>query len=86
MEVLNRILEWIEKHLPGILLAFGLGYRQGREESEELKKKLLAEETKRKLLENEVSIEKAHSGKSSRDVVDELVGRHTTPESSKPKS
>jgi len=86
LAIVNRILDWVERHLPGLLLAFGIGFREGTKKNDELEKKLIEEETKRKLLENEVRVEKEYSNKSSSDVVNELVGRDARPESSKPKS
>jgi hypothetical protein len=47
----------------------------GQKENVELKKKLLEEETKRKLLEDELSVEKDFSNKPSLNVVDEITGR-----------
>lgn len=61
--------------MPTILLAFGIGKSVGQKENVELKKKLLEEETKRKLLEDELSVEKDFSNKPSLNVVDEITGR-----------
>jgi hypothetical protein len=55
-KVVDRVLGWLENHLPGLLAAFGLGYKVGSSESNELKKKLSNTELKKEYLENEIAV------------------------------
>lgn len=80
--MLKRLLDWLEKYLPGLLLAFGIGYKEGREELEKLEKKLLESETKRKLLENELVVREVFAGKSSDDVIRDILRAGTPGDSS----
>ena len=78
MELLNRFIEWLEKNFPTLLLAFGLGWKEGDRERRELEKNLLTEETKRKLLEDEKKIMAKNSGRTALDIVNEIAGRGNT--------
>lgn len=73
---LNKLLDWLENNLPGLLLAFGVGFKDGQRCNEALKKKLLEEETKRKLLEEELAATKAFDGVSDSDIVNKIAGRN----------
>lgn len=72
---LTQLLEWCRQNLPSLFLAFGLGFKEGEKERSELKRKLLEEETKRKLAENEATVLKSHIGKSDADIVGEAAKR-----------
>jgi len=54
--MLKRILDWIENHLPEVILAFLVGFREGTKERRELKKKLTKSEMERKLAERRLEI------------------------------
>lgn len=69
MDLLNRILSWLEQNLPNILLAFGIGYKEGVGDKIELEKKILDQETDNKLLENKIEEDKKYADISDRDIV-----------------
>lgn len=75
MELIVKLLEWLDANLAKIALAFGLGYKIANENDDELKKKLLEEETKRKLVENELKVIKENADKSDIDIVNEAIKR-----------
>lgn len=75
MQILNRILEWLEKYLPGLIVAFGLGYKKGKSEELNLRKEILDLETKQKRLKNQNAVEKKYTNMSDADVVDSIAKR-----------
>lgn len=74
----EKLFDWLERHLPSILLAFGLGYREGQEKKDEAEKKLLQVELEKRLAENALEVEKKNSGKSDSDVIREIFKRDGT--------
>ena len=73
MQLLNRLIEWLEKHLAEIVLAFNAGVQIGIEKSQGLKKKLLLQETETKLLKARLEIVKKYVDISSSDAVDAAI-------------
>jgi hypothetical protein len=74
-ELLLKLLDWLDKNLAKLILAFGLGYKMGGKGDDKMKKVLLEEETKRKLLENELKVIKNSDGKSDADIVGDVINR-----------
>jgi len=67
--VVQAILDWLSKHLPPILAAFGIGYKLGQEGEAAAKKELFKKELE---LEKEKNINKVHQefdGKSDADII-----------------
>lgn len=74
MENLKPLLDFLEKFLPLICMFFGIGFLDGKRREGKLKKELLDSETKRKLLENEITVDQGFSGKSDIDVIRSITG------------
>lgn len=68
-DVVTQILEWLERVLPGLIAAFGLGYKIGDDGKRKLQGQLDETETELKLKENELQNEKDFAGKSSADII-----------------
>lgn len=73
-KIAAKILEILEK-LPGLLGAFGLGYKVGSAETDKVKKELT--DTRVKLMEAEIDlkVEREFDGKSADDVIDDALAR-----------
>lgn len=73
VEVLNRILDWLEKHAPGILLAFTFGFKRGAKKTEELETELL--DTKLELEEekNRRALLEANKGLDDASIIDRAI-------------
>lgn len=76
---ITQILEWVERVLPGLLTAFGLGYKLGDEGKRQVRAELDKTKTELELKNNELQNEKDFSGKSSDDVIDEYFGNGIGP-------
>lgn len=68
-ELLDRLLQLIEKYLPSILLAFGLGYKQGAKDTERLEKEKLDLEVALEKEKNRRAIEAANKGFDDRSII-----------------
>lgn len=78
MDRLTKLLEAL-KEILSVFGAFMLGYNEGQDEGMKLKKELLDEETKRKLLENEIENLKKFDESDPIDVVNDIAGRKRDP-------
>ncbi len=74
----DRIFDWLEKTLPGLLAAFGVGYKMGSEESEKLKGELAKKEVQLKETQIDLQVEKEFAGKSDRDVILDAIAKPTS--------
>jgi len=74
--ILERILSWLEKNLPQILIAFGIGYNQGSKDKAELEKKLLDEEILRKKQANKNEVKDKYADISDTDIVRSLAHKN----------
>lgn len=72
MKILEKILDFLKEHLPGLALAFRIGYSLKKDDNEKLRKELLESEKKREMLSNEI---KVNDNKSSIDHVNDIIGR-----------
>lgn len=70
--VVQAILDWLSKHLPPILAAFGVGYKTGQEGEAAAKKELLKKEHELELEKNKTKIFTENAGKSDSDVVNDI--------------
>ncbi len=68
-ELIDKLTELIEKYLPTILLAFGIGYKQGSADKEELEKQLLDKEVELEKEKNRRAIEAANKALDNRGVI-----------------
>lgn len=55
--MLKEILLWLERVLPGILTAFGIGYKMGGDGREELEKELIDEKLEHEKTKNKLKVE-----------------------------
>lgn len=69
MALLERLLRLLEKYLPSLLLAFGIGYKAGAKDKGELEGKLLDKEVELELEKNRRALEAANKGLDSRSIV-----------------
>lgn len=75
LEVLNRILDWIEKHLPGLLLAFTLGFKRGAKKTEELEEKLIDSKLELEKEKNRRALLEANKGLDDLGIIDRAIRR-----------
>lgn len=68
--VVKAVLDWLSKHLPPILAAFGIGYKMGQKGEAEAKKNLLKKEHELELEKNKTKVLTENAGKSDADIVD----------------
>ena len=68
--VVQAILDWLSKHLPPILAAFGIGYKMGQKGEADAKKQLLKKEHDIELERNKTKVLTENLGKSDADIVD----------------
>lgn len=68
-EVIDKLFQLIEKYLPSILLAFGIGYKQGAKDKEELEKELLDKQVELEKERNRRAIEAANKALNSRSII-----------------
>lgn len=68
-DLIDRLFQLIEKYLPSILLAFGLGYKQGAKEKERLEKQMLDLQVALEKEKNRRAIEAANKGFDDRSVI-----------------
>lgn len=73
LQAINRIVEWLKENLPNLLLAFGVGFKQGEKGKLEVEKNLLDEETARKKAENVATVLKNNDGKSDVDIIKSII-------------
>lgn len=75
LEVLNRILDWIEKHLPGLLLAFTLGFKRGAKKTEELEERLIDSKLELEKEKNRRALLEANKGLDDLGIIDRAIRR-----------
>lgn len=75
MEQLTKFLNWLAYDLPGIIGAFAIGRNLSAKKEAELERDLLDSETKRKLLENEITVAKNTLESDPVDVLNKIAGR-----------
>ena len=68
-ELVEKLLQLIEKYLPSILLAFGIGYKQGAKDKAELEKELLDKNLELEKEKNRRAIEAANRALSNRSII-----------------
>lgn len=68
-ELIDRLISLIEKYLPSILLAFGLGYKKGSEDKEKLEQQMLDLQVALEKEKNRRAIEAANKGFDDRSVI-----------------
>ena len=78
--VVKAVLDWLSKHLPPILAAFGIGYKMGQKGEAEAKKNLLKKEHELELEKNKTKILTENLGKSDADIVDGIFGDGSDPD------
>lgn len=73
LAVLDRLLGWIERYLPGLIVSFGLGAKLG----DVRRKRLVAQLDKAMLqlleYENEKDVDIENAGKSPGDIIDDAI-------------
>jgi hypothetical protein len=79
----QRFFDFLEKHLPGLLAAFGIGYKVGAQKVEELSDEVEKLKLEKSLSDNKVKENEKNASKSSRDLVNDAIsegrgvsGRH----------
>lgn len=68
-ELIDRLISLIEKYLPSILLAFGLGYKKGTGDKEKLEQQMLDLQVALEKEKNRRAIEAANKGFDDRSVI-----------------
>lgn len=72
--VVGQILDWLSKHLPPILAAFGLGYKMGQAGEADAKKELIKKELELETEKNKNKVLNDNLGKSDSDVIADILG------------
>lgn len=77
-EFWQRFFDFVEKHLPGLLLAFGLGHRLAEKKVEALKKENMDLKLEKELAENRSKVVEDNKHKSNSDIIGDAIreGRH----------
>ena len=79
---LTQVLEWLERVLPGLIGAFGLGYKVGQSGTQKVKNDLSRTELAKEEVENELQNEKDFEHKSDADTIrDAVKGSGAKPDS-----
>jgi hypothetical protein len=73
LAVLDRILGWAEKHLPGLIVSLGIGYKIGQLRKKRLVARLLETRRRLKEMENERDVKALNRNKSSADIVGDAI-------------
>lgn len=68
-DLIDRLISLIEKYLPSVLLAFGLGYKQGEKDKEKLEQQMLDLQVALEKEKNRRAIEAANKGLDDRSVI-----------------
>lgn len=71
--VVEKILDWLSKHLPPILAAFGIGYKMGQSGEANAKKELIKKEIELETEKNKNKILIENIGKSDADIVADIL-------------
>lgn len=71
---MKEFLEWLERVLPTILAAFGLGYKAGQGSTAKLESELSEVKLELKIKENHEQIERDNIGVSDVDGVNKIAG------------
>ncbi len=74
-ELIGKLLELIERYLPTILLAFGIGYKQGAKDKAELEKELLDKQLELEREKNRRAIEAANKALNSRSIIRAAINK-----------
>lgn len=69
MKLWEKLLELLERYLPSVLLAFGMGYKQGAKDKETLEKELLDKQVELEREKNRRAIEAANRALNSRSII-----------------
>lgn len=73
MSLIEKIFDFLEKHLPGLMVAFGLGYKIAKKKNKEEKIKAAKLELENALLKNKESVRTRFDGMSDSDVVNSIT-------------
>jgi len=71
--IVGQILDWLSKHLPPILAAFGVGYKMGQAGEADAKKELLKKEIELETEKNKNKVLTDNLGKSDADIVADIL-------------
>ena len=71
--IVEKILDWLSKHLPPILAAFGFGYKMGQSGEADAKKELIKKEIELETEKNKNKVLTDNIGKSDSDVIADIL-------------
>lgn len=71
--IVEKILDWLSKHLPPILAAFGVGYKMGQSGEANAKKELIKKEIELETEKNKNKVITENLGKSDADIVADIL-------------
>lgn len=80
--VVKAILDWLSKHLPPILAAFGIGYKMGQQGESDMKKELIKKELELEKEKNKTKVLEDNANKSDADVVADIFRNSSSDEES----
>lgn len=72
-DLLNKIFDFLEQKMPGLLVAFGLGYRLAKKKDHADKVKIEQLELENDLLKNKEIVRHKFDGMSDADVINEFL-------------
>ena len=73
----DRLFDFLEKNLPGLLAAFSLGYSRGDKKSVDLQNEVDDLKLAIKKEQNLETVEKANAGKSDADILRDSIKRQS---------
>lgn len=71
--IVSQILDWLSKHLPPILAAFGFGYKMGQSGEANAKKELIKKEIELETEKNKNKVITENIDKSDADIVADIL-------------
>ena len=77
----DRLFDWLEKYLPGLIAAFTVGLKTGQNGTAKLKAKIIELKLEAKKAVNRNDVEKANKDKSDSDIINDAISEGRKPES-----
>lgn len=73
IEVIDKILDFLKDHLPGLLVAIGVGYKIGKGKTRKLEIRAAQSELENALFKNKEIVRHNNDGLSANDIIDDAI-------------